>query len=250
VAASTEVDQERTGGAATTRLARDVTESLARLGEAADVLGRVDDSTDAAHLAACLAAMERHAAQFDERFARLAPHLAAPVSDVADELTDAAETLSSRWDGLVAGRREALLAVVLARRSALDAVLGAVGGSGAGAGAPAKAETPDASPSPPSAPRSKSTGSIKDAAKAWEAWTHDLSVSARDLFMRLSQSWIEGTGAQLVRDVRSPSSPRSNVTDVTARVRHHLVLLAESGTVPYAEALATARRRVSDELHG
>ena len=68
--------------------------------------------------------------------------------------------------------------------------------------------------------------------------------------MQLSQSWIEGTAAQLVRDDRSPAVERCNATDVATRVRHQLVELALDGTVPYMEALETAKRRVAKQLRG
>jgi hypothetical protein len=226
-------------------LVQDVTESLSLLGESAELLRQVDDTTRAANLVAFLEAIGLRAAQFDERVARLAPFAAAHLADVANDLSDAAETLATRWDGLVEARRRALVDVLLTRKAELTALLDAVAQT-----ATATADQAASAPSRlPTTPRPAAAHTAKDAAKAWDEWTLRPSRESAQVFMRLSQSWVEGTGAQLARDERSPSSGSSSATEMMARIRHHLALLAAAPPMPYMDALTTARRRVVEDVH-
>src|SRR4051812_35950366 len=156
------------------RLAHDVIESLSLLGASAERLRHIDDTAHAAHVVDFLQAIGLRAEQFDERVARLAPHTAALLADVASDLTDAAETLATRWDSLVVARRHALVDLLLARKAELNRLLIAL----------------DRGPAcdPPARPRP--APAVKDAAKAWDAWTLEPSRAASELFLRLSQSWI------------------------------------------------------------
>jgi hypothetical protein len=231
------------------RLCREATESLSGLDEAANVLRDledVDDPAGGAGLDGVLETVRRCSADLEDRIVRLAPHTTSPIADVADELTDAAETLATRWGGLVASRRHAVINVLFAQRSALEDLLGRMARA-------ASIEQPETAPSglrptPPPKPRAPT----RDPGKAWDAWSQEPSKAGpRELFMELSRSWIEGTGAQLVRDERrSAASVCSNTTEATARVRHHLALLAHAGEVTYMDALAIARQRVVEEMHG
>jgi hypothetical protein len=220
---------------------REVARSLSSLARTAEDLGRVADTAEATAPADLLATMAADAAAFNEHITELAPYARPPLADVAGDLADAAEALATRWDGLTPTRRHALIDTLLARRSELTTLLGGVDRA-----APVAAEAP-ADKAPAVRPPRSSLGA-KDAAKAWEAWTAEPSVAAAEVFMRLAQSWIEGTGAQLSRDERSPASA-SKATEVMDRVRHHLALLAAAGPISYMDALATARRRVIEELH-
>jgi hypothetical protein len=226
------------------RLCREATASLSTLAEAAEVLRGVEDVEGDGGLVGVLETVRRSSAELEDRIAGLAPHTTSPIADVTNELTDAAETLATRWGGLVASRRHAVINVLVAQRSDLQMLLVRIAGA-------ASVDQADSTPlGPRSTPRPKPRPPTRDASKAWDAWSQDPSQAGpRELFMELSRSWIEGTGAQLVRDERSTSSVCSNTTEATARVRHHLALLANTGDVTYMDALAIARHRVVEEMH-
>jgi hypothetical protein len=232
-------------GVSAQQLAAEARASLASLHEVTEMLRELDVTRKRAGLAELLAAIGDRASDFEEHVARLGPHTTAPVVDAANELTEAADTLATRWDGLVGSRRRSLVDVLTGAHATLDRILLGIErativepAAPTEDGMTAKAEP---RPRPPT----------RDAAKAWEAWREGpADARPRALFLELSRSWIEGTGAQLIRDERGASSGCTNATEVTERLAHHLAALAGAGDVSYMDALALARRRVIDEMHG
>jgi hypothetical protein len=82
---------------------------------------------------------------------------------------------------------------------------------------------------------------------AWTAWTADGSPSAGTEFLARISSWIEGTSAQLLRAKWNPGIQRPTSAELEERLRHHLEVVARTGTT-YPEALEHARQRLIDEI--
>jgi hypothetical protein len=98
------------------------------------------------------------------------------------------------------------------------------------------------------AARARPSAAKGSAAKAWQDWTAERSAPAATAFLRLAQSWIEGTSAQLARQQQRTLDARSNSEEVAERLRHHLAVIANAGSLTYLDALASAKRLVIGEL--
>lgn len=84
---------------------------------------------------------------------------------------------------------------------------------------------------------------------AWAAWSADPSASGGSEFLERISSWIEGTSAQLLR-ARWPGAERPSPAELEARLRHHLEMVAQTGSAAYPEALELARRGLIEEIAG
>ena len=85
---------------------------------------------------------------------------------------------------------------------------------------------------------------------AWTAWAADGSSSAGSEFLERVSSWVEGTSAQLLRARWRPGTQRPTSAELEGRLRHHLVVLAQTGLATYPEALELARHGLIEEIAG
>lgn len=224
---------------------RDAGRALSDLGRTADDLNRIDEAADDERIRRLLSAMAHEAVKFDHNARRLAECSSPVFQEAADELSDATEALSTRWHRLVESRRRALIALVLRRQHELALLL--VGMSRARTAASALPMT-GLPIKPVTAPRARGSAAKGSAAQAWAEWTAEQSPPAATACLRLSQSWIEGTSAQLARQQQRTLGARSNAEEVAGRLRHHLTVIANAGALTYMDALASAKRLVMGEL--
>lgn len=224
---------------------RDAGRALSRLARTAEELNDTDVPVDDERIVHLLSTMANDAMTFDQSARRLAGYSTPVFQEAADDLSDATEALSARWHRLVESRRRALLLVVLSRQSELAALLVGMLRPPTTAAPLPLAALPDGQAPERRARASAAKGS---AAQAWEEWTAEQSPPAEAAFMRLAQSWIEGTSAQLARQQQRTVDARSTSEDVADRLRHHLGVISAAGDLSYMDALVAAKRLATDEL--
>lgn len=88
----------------------------------------------------------------------------------------------------------------------------------------------------------------REARATWGKWRAERSATSAAAFCESVSSWIEGTAAQLLRPQWRSSADRPSTAAVEMRLRHHLALDACADEPEYPDALALARRQVSEEL--